>query len=156
MREAAVPPLLVSVMLADWLDWRATEPKLRLEGFGPSEAGVAPEPVKEVCAEAGVPLLVMVNVPLRLPAAVGLKVTRTLQELPAATEPEVMHVPPVTAKSPLVFTPMMVAASAALFVKVALCAEDAVPIVVEPNASEAGDKLTCGAAKPVPLSGAEI
>jgi hypothetical protein len=68
---------------------------------GLSEAcgtGVAPVPLKEAVCEELESLSVTVNVPLRVPVAVGVKVTAIAQLAPAATEePQLL----VWAKSPV-------------------------------------------------------
>ena len=88
------------VVVTGWL------PKARLLGERPATAAaLAPVPVRLMICGLSLALSVMVNAALRLPAAVGVNVTLTVQLPPAATElPQVVvsgkspALPPVTAK----------------------------------------------------------
>src|SRR5260370_354279 len=94
---------------------------------------------------------VMFRVPVRVPEAVGVKVTLMLQLAPAATElPQVL----VSAKSPL--AEMLVRLSEALpvFESVTDCAALVVPTVWLAKASEVAERLTTGAGPEVPKTSA--
>jgi hypothetical protein len=98
-------------------------------------------------------LWVMVRLALREPAALGVKLTFTVQLPPAATEPPATHVPPLTVKSALAVdnVPRLSAALPVLF-KVTVCAVLVLPTfkLPKPNAAE---MLATGAAagEAVPL-----
>ena len=77
-------------------------------------AGAVPVPERLTVWVAGVALSVMVIEPLREPAAVGVKVTLIVHELPEARlEPQVL----VWEKSPLAVMPEIVRATLPLFVR---------------------------------------
>lgn len=92
-------------------------------------------------------LSVMVSVPVRPPAAVGVKVTLIVQLALAATlEPHVF----VSAKSPLAAMPLIVNAALPVFVRVMLCAELVVACTWPANISLVAETPTIGP-RPVPL-----
>ena len=91
---------------------------------------------------------VMVTVPALEPPALGLKVTLTLHEAPAATlEPQVL----VWEKSPLIAMLVMMSVALPVFVSVKLCGLLLVPTACEANAKDAGETLAAGPPEPVPV-----
>src|SRR5262245_28157805 len=110
---------LPSVTLLDgytsvWLDSLVGLPAAR-------SVGTVPWPVPERATVVGlfVALLVMVRVPVRAPAAVGRKLTLTVQDAPAAIEvPQEL----VWLKSPVTETPDTDAAAVPVLVTVTVCA----------------------------------
>lgn len=94
-------------------------------------------------------LSVIVMDPLRLPAAVGVKVTLIVHDAPAPTLlPQVL----VEAKSPVAVTPEIASAAPPVFFKVIISGELVDPRSWLPKVRFAGFKLTMGAALPVPVS----
>src|SRR6266849_5305586 len=80
--------------------------------------GATPVPVSEtVCGEL-IAVLVTDSVPVRAPAALGAKATCTVQLPFNATTPPLVHVPPVTLKSPVAAIAVMVAVAVPLMLKV--------------------------------------
>jgi hypothetical protein len=76
-----------------------------------------PVPVRLTVWVAGLALSVMVTAPVRVPAAVGLKVTLRVQLAPAATlEPQVL----VSEKSPLAVMLVMLRAALPVFLSMTL------------------------------------
>ena len=91
----------------------------------------------------------MVSVPVRVPAAVGVKVTVTLQLLPAATEE--VHVV-VSAKSPVTVTPLFVTAVVPVLVTVTDMPALVVPVACCGNWRLLGETVTdAPAVVPVPV-----
>jgi hypothetical protein len=94
-----------------------------------SGAGVVPVPVKlTVWVLPAAPLLlsVTVNVPVRAPAAVGVKVTLMVQESPTATLlPQLL----VWEKSPVMETLATASAALPVLLRVTVCAALVVPVV---------------------------
>ncbi len=118
------PPVLDSVTVCaaliaptGWL------PKLKLEG-DTLATGTVPVPVKPALCGLPLALSVTVSVPVRVPEAVGVKVTLIAQCVPGARAPPQLFVWP---KSP--FTAMLVTLSDAppVLVSVTACAPLAVP-----------------------------
>ena len=94
--------------------------------------------------DCGLPPALSVNftVPVRLPAAVGVKVTLIVQFAPAATlDPHVL----VSAKSPEAAIWVIESAALPELVKVTTCAALGVPTSWLLNVKLDGDKLTAGA-----------
>ena len=96
---------------------------------------------------------VIVSVPVRLPAAVGVKITEIAQPVPAATlVPQVF----VWAKSPDVAIDEMVSPAVPELVSVTVCGALAVPSVCEANVRLLGESITAGdvitGTAPVPLN----
>ncbi len=118
-----------------------TRPKLRL--VLDSVSGAAAAPVK---LSAWVPALsVIVTVPVRVPAALGVKVIVIVQLAPAATVPPTPgHEPkPANAKSPvIVYAPEMVRAELPVLVSVAVFTTLVVPTVCAAKLSGLGERLT--------------
>jgi hypothetical protein len=93
-------------------------------------------------------LLVTVRVPVRAPDAVGLNVTLTVQELPAATLEQVF----VWLKSPVTLTPETAAALVPELVTVTVLAEELAPTTVPANDRLAGAAFSTGpGAVPIPV-----
>ena len=85
---------------------------------------------------------VIVTVPVRAPAAVGVKVTEIVQFAPAATlAPQVL----VCEKSPDAAIEVMVRAAVPELVSVTVCAALVVPSVSEAKVRLAGESVTVGA-----------
>jgi len=99
MCSAAVPAL-VTVTFIGVLDPTAIVPKSRLPGIRVSAgAGVSPVPFNCADSVGGEALLVIVTAAVRLPAAEGVKETRTEHELPSCKTFGTWQVS-VSAKSP--------------------------------------------------------
>jgi hypothetical protein len=112
---------------------------------------VDPTPEPDSATVVGEPfaLLVTVSVPERVPAAVGVNVTPSEQDEPAAI---VVHVPDL-AKSPEVVTPETVAVDVPVLVIVTFCAVVVAPTTVDANARLCGSADSTGpGATPVPVS----
>jgi hypothetical protein len=94
---ALVPPMAVDASVKDDGD---------TEAIGAGVGGGAPPPVavplKAMLTGVKVPACAIDKLPVRAPAAVGVKATITVHDKPVATA--VPHVPPWRAKSPLVLT----------------------------------------------------
>jgi hypothetical protein len=89
----------------------------------------------------------MLRVPVRVPTAVGLKVTEMVQLAPALTEvPQVL----VWEKSPLAVMLEMVSEALPVLVRVTVCAALLVPSIWAAKVREEDDKLTADAV-PVPV-----
>jgi hypothetical protein len=148
MASAALPVLLrvtgcdPLVVPKFWL------PNVRLPGETPATEAVAtPVPVKLTVCELPLALSVIVKVPVRVPAAVGVKVTLIVQLAPALTLlPQVL----VWEKSPLAVMLEMVSVALPVLVRVTICAVLLVPDNWAEKVSEEDDKLTAGPV-PVPL-----
>jgi hypothetical protein len=114
--------------------------------------GVAASPAPlnaTICGEL-LALSVIVSVPVRLPAAVGVKVTEMVQPALAATlVPQLF----VWAKSPEAAIDVMVSAAVPELVSVTVCAALVEPFVCEVNVRLVDESVAVGvAATPVPLS----
>lgn len=103
----------------------------------------APAPVSAaVCGEPEA-LSVTVRVPVRLPVAVGVKVTEMVQLWPAATvDPQVL----VSAKSPEAAMVVMASAAAPEFARVMVCAGLVEPVSWLVKVRVAGESAAAGAA----------
>jgi hypothetical protein len=112
-----------------------------------------PVPVSETVCGEPLALSAIVNVPVRLPDAVGVKVTERLQLAPAATLAPA-HVP-VSAKSPEALIEVMVNVPGPEFVSFTDWAALVEPMLCEAKVRLAGESVTAGApapaAVPVPL-----
>src|SRR5690348_18361890 len=91
-----------------------------------------PLPVSAIARGLLLALPVRVMLPVRVPAAVGLKVTVTVQEAPTATDEQLL----VCAKSPLAVTLETVAAVVPVLLTVTVCAA-----LVEATMARAKDRL---------------
>lgn len=107
-----------------------------------------PVPVRLMVCGLLLALSVMVTVPVRVPVAVGWKVTLMVQLPPAVTEPPQLL---VWAKSPLIATLVIVRAVVPLLVRVEVKALLVCPTVVLGKVREAGDTLAVGVVTPVPV-----
>jgi hypothetical protein len=149
---SVAPPLLVNVSDSVALVLIAWAPKASGVGLTVrSGAAVVPVPVNVTLCGLPVALSVMRSDALREPVAVGLNVTLIVQVAPAATLPSQLF---VCAKSD-VFVPanamlLIVSAEFPVLVSVTALAALVVFTIWFPNASDVGDRLTVGAAVPVP------
>ena len=123
------------------LELPVATPKLKL--------GVLPVPVSATVCGLPEALSAMLNIPLLVPAAVGLKVTLILQLPPAGTAlPHAL----VSAKSPLAVMDVMLSTALPEFLKETACGVLVKPIARVLNVRVPGLKETPGAAgTPVPL-----
>jgi hypothetical protein len=90
----------------------------------------------------------MVTAPFRVPIAVGVKVALRVQLAPATRL--ALHVF-VSEKSPLTVMPVMLRAALPLLQSVTVCALLHVPTACAGKVKEAGERLSTGAATPVPV-----
>ena len=74
----AVPPVLVSVTVADCVVPVVTLPNASLVGLSESAPGVMPVPVNDIVSVGFDAFEAIVTVPLALPAACGAKVTENV------------------------------------------------------------------------------
>ena len=141
-------PLFDSVtVLAGLLVPTTLVPKLRLV-VDMLSVGVTPEPVREINCGLFEALSVIVNMPLRKPLAVGVKVTLTVQlELAPTLAPQLL----VCAKSPLACIPLMLVAVGPGFDRVTGCEPLALPSACAAKLSAAGVAFRTFA-PPVPVS----
>ena len=127
VKLSAAPPVLVSatacaalVVPTVWL------PKLTLDGDKLTAAGVFPTPVRLTLCGLPLALSVMLSVPVRVPAAAGVKVTLIAQWAPDATAlPQLF----VWVKSPVAVMALMRNAAPPVLVRVTTCAALVVPSV---------------------------
>lgn len=119
MESAAVP---VFVSVTDWgalLELTLTDPKVRFSGDKVTSGASIPVPESAMLCGLPGPLSVKISVPVRVPAAVGVKVTATVQVLPEARLlPQLF----VSWKSPLAAMLPMVRVPAPVFFNVTSCA----------------------------------
>ena len=100
-----------------------------------------------VCV-VGLALSVNVKAPVVVPATVGLKVTFTVQLLPAATlVPQVL----VSEKAPLAVMLLMLSAAFPVFLSVTVCVALVVPRACDVKVNKVGDRLAAGLKTPVPV-----
>jgi hypothetical protein len=143
-----VPTFVTVTDLAALVVPTATAPKL-------SETGereiCVPVPVKAtVCGVVSASSL-KVNVPLRIPIAVGLKVTLTVQFAPAATVvPQVLA---LMAKSPLIVILLIFSVLVPVFVSLIAFAVLVVASTLFPKARFVADSATAGVLPPLPQFG---
>lgn len=92
----------------------------------------------------------IVNVPVRLPAAVGVKIIEIVQLAPTATlVPQLV----VSEKSPDAAIELSASAAVPELVSVTACAALVVPVVCDAKVRLIGEKVAVGvAASPVPLN----
>ncbi len=144
--ERGAVPLLLSVT-----DWAAllvlTACAAKASEAGENTAtGTVPVPVMEIEDEAGVPLLVTMSEPVRLPVAVGAKLTLMVHEAPTANEVAQLL---AWAKSPEALIWPMVNVPSPLLVSVTAWVALLVPTICAANVSDDGDRLATGMT-PVP------
>ena len=144
---SAAAPVFLSVTLCALLlvptgsDEKVSEVAERLA------TGPLPVPVRLMVWVAGLALSVRVTEPVRVPVAVGLKVTLIEQEEDAATlDPQVF----VSEKLPLAVVLVMLRGTLAVFLRVTLCALLLEPIACAANVKDVAERLATGTA-PVPL-----
>jgi len=106
----------------------------------------AAPPVPERATVCGLPgaLSVMVKVPVRVPEAVGVKVTSILQFFPAASVLPQGLVLLVKAKSPLTAMLVMVSVAPPVLVRITDFVAPAEPIGTVPHVNDVGDTVTVG------------
>jgi len=141
--------LLVTVMVcAAELVPSVVVAKVRDEAESVGVVGVRPVPVREAIRVAGAaPVVLIMTVPARAPAAVGAKETATAQVLFAAIlAPQVL----VWLKSPVITTDATESATAALLVTVTVCGVEVAVRVVVPKVSAEGEMVGRGLV-PVPV-----
>jgi hypothetical protein len=128
--ESAALPVLDRVTACELVEeFTMVAAKVSEAGEMPARgAGVVPVPVKLtvwVLPVASLLLSVTVNVPVRAPAAVGLKVTLMVQEPPAVTLlPQLL----ASEKSPLMATLATASAAPPVLLRVTVCAALVVPV----------------------------
>lgn len=147
----AAPDLLASVAVCDALVLPiVVAAKVRESGVNSREPTV---PVPESTAVCGLLAASSVNVSgsLFAPLEVGLKMSETVHDAPAATcPPEVGQLPPdATAKSAPVVIELIVAATAWLFWKVTVFVPELAPTATFPQLSVVGESVIGGVAFPV-------
>jgi len=109
--------------------------------------GAVPVPVRLTDWVAGLALSVIVTAPVRVPAAVGLKVTLRVQlALAARLAPQVL----VWEKSPLAVMLVMLSVALPVLLRMTLWALLLVPTACAGKVKEVGERLTTGAV-PVPV-----
>src|SRR5262249_53849661 len=134
-----VPTFVTITDLAAPVVPTATVPKL--SETGESESCV-PVPVKvTVCGLVGA-LSLILNVPVRTPIRVGVKVTPTLQLAPGATV--VPQVLPLMAKSPLMLILLILSVAAPVFVSLTTVAALLAPSPLLPTPTLVADSVTAG------------
>jgi hypothetical protein len=111
-----------------------------------------PVPVSATVCGEPVALSAKLSEALSAPAAVGLKVTETVQDPPAARFPQLLVWVNEEGLEPPVIMLVRVSAAFPVFLSVTVCAADEEPSLVEGNVRLVGDKLTAGAPTPVPVS----
>jgi len=119
--------------------------------------GATPVPVNAaVCGEPAA-LSAMVTVAERLEAAVGVNVTVTAQEEPAASvDPQVPPVEKEPAFAPVRLMLEIFRVALPVLETVMLCEALVVPTVVPANVSDGGARLTTGAGAGMPVPATEI
>lgn len=148
VRELEVPEDTLTLAVDCELLPTVTLPKLSVAGERLTP-GAAPVPLSEtICVPAA---SLITAVPVRVPAAVGVKVKVSAQVAFAARGLDDVHVS-LSAKSPLTVTLLMLKALPPLFVKVTDCELLVVFTVSLPNVTLVGERLAPGAL-PVPVSG---
>jgi hypothetical protein len=145
MESAAVPEFVSVMVCATLVEPSVCEAKVRLVGesvtAGAATAGGVPVPLKAtVCGESPA-LSVIVSVPVRLPAAVGVKVTEMVHVAPVATL--LSHVCG-SAKSPDALIDVIASAAVPEFVSVMVCATLVEPVVCAAKVRLVGESVTAG------------
>ena len=105
------------------------------------KVGAVPVPLRAITTSPLIASSTMVKSPVRAPAAVGLKVIRTLQEALTAT---LVAQVVVAAKSPVVAMLRMLSGALPEFVKVSDCAALVIPASREPKSEMVPDNVTAG------------
>src|SRR6185312_11102868 len=147
MLPSAAEPVLVRTALCAPLAAPTTVAgKFRLEGARLAP-GALPVPVRVTIWEPPLASSVTVTVPVRVPVAVGVKVTPRLQLLPAGTTVQL----PLVAKSPVAAMPLMCRSEVPVLRTVTVWPVLVVPTTCPPNTREVGVTSTPGAV-PLPVS----
>ena len=146
---SVVPPVFVTVMVCVLELLPITIAlKLRLCGVALKSATVSPTPESGTTIAVGA----MLNPPERIPAAVGVKLTATLQLAPpASVVPQLLL---VSTKSPLIANANPDSAAPPLLVRVMSCALAVAPTCCAEKLKLCGEALRDAAANPIPLSAA--
>ena len=134
--------LFVSFALSALLLPTYTVPKLREVGFVARR--VAPVPLRGTCSGPRIPEEATVSVPVRMPSAMGLKLTRTVHVLPL--DSVLAQEPPVMAKSPEILGEIEVMSAPVAF-SVKILEELEVFNTCTPNDNDAGVGV-----RPVPVT----
>jgi hypothetical protein len=138
---SAAPPVfeIVTVCAVELLPmgWLA---KVRVVGVMLT-AGAVPVPVKATVCRAPVVLSAMDKVPVRVPAAAGVKTTFAVQAAPAATDVQLL----VWLKSPLIVIPVIVSVAVPVFEIVTVSAAELLPMAWPTKVRVDGATLTAGA-----------
>ena len=116
------------------------------------DAEATPVPVSATVCGEPVALSAKPSEAVSVPAAMGLKVTETVQDPPAARFPQLLVWVNEEGLEPPVIMLVRVSAAFPVFLSVTVCAADEEPSLVEGNVRLVGDKLTAGAPTPVPVS----
>lgn len=158
MLNCAVPLLVSRMVCAALVDPTACELNVRLVGERVIAGVVADSPVPLNSNPCGLPMALsaMETEAVRIPAAVGVKVTLMMQLSPGSTEePQVL----VWLKSPewvpTIVISLTFKAAVPLLVSTTACAALAEPTACEANVRLVGERVIAGAvaAAPVPVSG---
>ncbi len=140
--------------IAELLDPTLTLPNESEVGLADTDPTAAPVPVNATFCGLLLAESVKLNVAVRVPDAVGLKITAAAQVCDAATLvlQEFVEILKSPAFVPVIATPLMVIAALVPFVSVEDIAELLDPTLRLPNESEVGLTVTDAAAAPVPVS----
>lgn len=153
MMESATLPVLVTV--TDWLALTVSRtwlPKEREEGERLTASVPAPVPLKLIVWGLPLALSAMLTDALREPTAVGVNVTLRAQLAPDATLLPQLFVWEKSAESvPVRPRLVMLRVAVPVFESVTLCGALVVPTFCWPNVRLEGERLTTGAATPVPV-----
>lgn len=115
-------------------------------------------PVPDSVTDCGLPVALSAteSEAVRVPDAVGVKVTMMLQVLPAAREvPHTFVWEKSPALVPMMEMPVMLSAALPLFVRVTVCPMLVVPVFWSLKERELGDSEACGAGAGVTVTAAE-
>jgi hypothetical protein len=140
--------------IAELLDPTLTLPNESEVGLADTDPAAAPVPVNATFCGLLLAESVKLNVAVRVPDAVGLKITAAAQVCDAATLvlQEFVEILKSPAFVPVIATPLMVIAVLVPFVSVEDIAELLDPTLRLPNESDVGLTVTDAAAAPVPVS----
>jgi hypothetical protein len=116
------------------------------------DAEATPVPVSATVCGEPVALSAKPSEAVSVPAAMGLKVTETVQDPPAARFPQLLVWVNEEGLEPPVIMLVRVSAPVPVFLSVMVCAADEEPSLVAGNVRLEGDKLTAGTPTPVPVS----
>jgi hypothetical protein len=144
--SAALPELVTVTLCAVPVEPMGTDPNAsdvgEIPAIGAGATAPAPVPLSAMAIGVSVLLCEMLNVPVRLPAAVGVKETMTVQDKPVfKVVPQVPPaVPDKRAKSPLVLTAKALIAfpAAVLALTVTVCEAAVAPTLVDAKVNVEG------------------